>query len=136
MAETGLLHPDARVELLNGEIIDMSPIGPFHGSITKYLNRFFNAAAFVPANLVPRGTYGNSGRNIISGPAFSNSDVTLMKDIILREPLRLQLRGEFFNVLNQVNFSPPNTLVSAGGFGRITGAEAGRVIQLAMKVLW
>jgi Uma2 family endonuclease len=45
MAETGVLRPDARVELLNGEIIDMSPIGPFHGSITKYLNRFFSSAA-------------------------------------------------------------------------------------------
>ena len=45
MAETGVLRPDARVELLSGEIIDMSPIGPFHGSITKYLNRFFNAAS-------------------------------------------------------------------------------------------
>ena len=45
MAETGVLRPGARVELLNGEIIDMSPIGPFHGSITKFLNRFFSAAA-------------------------------------------------------------------------------------------
>ncbi len=45
MAETGVLHPDARVELLNGQIIDMSPIGPFHGSITKYLNQLFTAAS-------------------------------------------------------------------------------------------
>lgn len=45
MAETGLLKPDARVELLNGEIIDMSPIGPFHGSVTKYLNDVFTAAS-------------------------------------------------------------------------------------------
>jgi Uma2 family endonuclease len=45
MAETGVLRPDARVELLDGEIIDMSPIGPFHGSITKFLNQFFSAAA-------------------------------------------------------------------------------------------
>ncbi len=41
MAETGVLRPDARVELLNGEIIDMSPVGPFHGGVTKRLNRFF-----------------------------------------------------------------------------------------------
>ena len=45
MAETGVLRPDARVELLNGQIIDKSPIGPFHGGITKYLNRLFNEAA-------------------------------------------------------------------------------------------
>jgi Uma2 family endonuclease len=42
MAETGVLRPDARVELLNGEIIDMSPIGPFHGGLVGRLTRLFN----------------------------------------------------------------------------------------------
>jgi Uma2 family endonuclease len=45
MAETGVLPPDARVELLDGQVIDMSPIGPFHGGVTKFLNRFFSSAA-------------------------------------------------------------------------------------------
>ena len=45
MAETGVLRPGARVELLNGEIIDMSPIGPFHGGITKLLNQLLTAAS-------------------------------------------------------------------------------------------
>jgi Uma2 family endonuclease len=45
MAETGVLKPDARVELLNGEIFDMSPIGPFHGDVTDYLNEVFVAAS-------------------------------------------------------------------------------------------
>ena len=45
MAEAGVLPPGARVELLNGEIIDMSPIGPFHGGVTNFLNQFFAAAA-------------------------------------------------------------------------------------------
>ena len=45
MAETGVLRPDARVELLDGKVIDISPIGPFHGSITKHLLQIFAAAA-------------------------------------------------------------------------------------------
>ncbi len=45
MAETGVLRPDARVELLDGRIIDISPIGPFHGDVTTYLTEFFAAAS-------------------------------------------------------------------------------------------
>src|SRR5580765_8470492 len=41
MAETGVLRPDQRVELLDGEIIDMSPIGPSHASVVKRLNHHF-----------------------------------------------------------------------------------------------
>ena len=42
MVEVGLLRPDARVELLNGKVIDMSPIGPFHGGVVLRLTRLFN----------------------------------------------------------------------------------------------
>lgn len=42
MAETGVLRPGKRMELLDGKIIDMSPIGPFHGGIVNRLSRLFN----------------------------------------------------------------------------------------------
>jgi Uma2 family endonuclease len=41
MAETGVLPPGVRVELLDGKIIDMSPIGPLHGGVVNRLDRFF-----------------------------------------------------------------------------------------------
>ena len=39
MAEVGLLAPDARVELIEGEIIDMAPIGNDHQSVVDRLTR-------------------------------------------------------------------------------------------------
>jgi Uma2 family endonuclease len=38
MAEVGLLAPDARVELIEGEVVDMATIGSRHGSVVKRLN--------------------------------------------------------------------------------------------------
>jgi len=42
MAESGVLRPDARVELLDGQIIDMAPIGPAHGGSVNRLIRLFS----------------------------------------------------------------------------------------------
>ena len=67
---------------------------------------------------------------------MNSTDFTLMKDIPIREKLKAQLRGEFFNAFNQVNFNAPTVLASSGSFGRITGAADGRVVQLALKVVW
>ena len=39
MAEIGVLGPEARVELIDGEIIDMAPVSPRHGSVLMRLNR-------------------------------------------------------------------------------------------------
>jgi Uma2 family endonuclease len=45
MAEAGILAPDDRVELIEGEIIDMVPICSSHGGTTNRLNRLFARAA-------------------------------------------------------------------------------------------
>ena len=46
MAESGVLPADARVELLNGRVIDMSPIGPFHGGLINRLIRIYGKVAY------------------------------------------------------------------------------------------
>lgn len=114
-------------------------IGIDHPDRNAYVNHFFNTSVFVPIAALPKGIYGNTGRNILNGPSLNNTDFTLMKDLSVREPLRLQLRGEFFNAFNQAHFDPPNTMVSSGSFGRILSTPAGlpgRVVQVALKFLW
>jgi len=45
MGEAGVLAPEARVELIEGEIFDMAPIGSRHASIVNRLNQMFVLAA-------------------------------------------------------------------------------------------
>jgi hypothetical protein len=115
-----------------------APVTLSHSSRNAMISQFFNTNAFVPINLVAPGTIGNSGRNTISGPALSNTDFSIFKDFAFKERYRLQFRSEFFNVFNQVNFNNPDNAVDAGPgvFGVILGANSGRQIQFALKLLW
>jgi Uma2 family endonuclease len=70
MAETGVLRPDARVELLDGRIIDLSPIGPFQGGVTNYLVEIFTAAS--------RGRWRTSVRNPLHLDEHSEPQPDLM----------------------------------------------------------
>jgi Uma2 family endonuclease len=44
MVENGMIAPDARVELLEGIVVDMAPIGPFHVGVTAILSRILTLA--------------------------------------------------------------------------------------------
>ena len=45
LGETGVLAPDARVELLDGRIYDMLPIGPFHAGVETRLQMLLLSVA-------------------------------------------------------------------------------------------
>jgi len=80
--------------------------------------------------------FGDFGKGAISGPGLLTWDVALFRSFTFHERVTVQLRGEFFNVLNRANFNNPTTTVSAGGFGSITGSGDPRIGQLALKVMF
>ena len=135
VAQNGILQPNGQYALLVAGMT-ADDVRRDHSSRSDMIAAYFNTAAFVPVNSVPRGIYGDAGRGLIYGPGDVSTDFALMRYLNLWSDVRVQLRGEFFNAFNQVNFGNPNTTVSSTTFGRITSAGAGRVIQLAAKVIW
>jgi hypothetical protein len=94
--------------------------------------QYFDTSAFV---LAAPGTFGNSPRNVLRGPGSINFDLSAVKNIPIREQLRMQFRAEFFNAFNNVNLSSPFASVNAPArFGRIESAGSPRIIQLALKL--
>src|SRR5262249_47185062 len=71
---------------------------------SRTVTRWFDTTAFVS----PTGfAFGNSGRNILTGPRLSVWDFSLFKAIPIHERIHLQFRYESFNVLNHANFGVP-----------------------------
>lgn len=102
-----------------------------HASRGDMVEQFFNRAAFV-AN--QPGRYGNTGRNVISGPAQATTDLSLVKNFPLSERWgTLQFRTEFFNAFNQVNFGAPEGRVTNANYGKIQTAGSPRIVQFALR---
>jgi hypothetical protein len=91
---------------------------------------WINAAAF---QLNAPGTFGNAGYNSLIGPRFFGMDANLSHSIHVTERHQLQLRFEFFNLLNHTNYSNPASNRSAATFGRIQSSSDPRILQLAAK---
>jgi hypothetical protein len=52
--------------------------------------------------------YGTSGKSIFDTPGQRNLDFSAYKNFQVRESVRLQVRGEFFNFTNTPYFGAPN----------------------------
>jgi hypothetical protein len=100
-----------------------------HGEL---IQKFFNTGAFT-ANAP--GTFGTLGRNVGIGPGYANLDMSLFKSIIMpfSDRHKVEFRAEMFNSLNRVNLGNPTTNFSSTLFGRITGANDPRIIQLGLR---
>ena len=81
-----------------------------------------------------RGTFGNSGRNIVRGPGTANVDMSFLKNHYFGEQGNIQFRTEVFNIPNHPNFNMPNRDFGTRNFGKIFSARPSRQIQLSIKV--
>ena len=99
-------------------------------SVSNFLN---TATVSVPTDVSQ--PYGNAGRNSLLDYGYYSLDSAIHKGFRLwNEASILDFRAEAFNVLNQVNYGPPNSNRSSGGFGSITQAFPPRQLQLALKL--
>lgn len=96
----------------------------------RTLASWFSQAAF--QKQAP-GTYGNLGRDSLNAPGYYNFDVNLTRQFALTERYKLDIRADFFNVLNHGNWNGPTTSITSGTFGQILTFSSPRIIQMAMK---
>jgi hypothetical protein len=98
-----------------------------------------------PSVFVNQGAaFGNLGRNVVTGPGWSDLDLALVKNTRVTERFRLQIRADAFDTLNQANFTNPVTTVGSSTLGIITGGTrfaagdfgTSRQLQLSMKLLF
>ena len=69
-----------------------------------------------PACFVPVTGPGNLARNRFYGPGFSDVDISVIKNIPIKERLSIQLRAEMFNIFNRINLASGAASVGSNGF--------------------
>jgi hypothetical protein len=117
-------------------------VGP---SQVRVPQSWFNPCAFAfPApGLIPNTfQFGTEGRNVLTGPGYTNLDFGLSKSMALgSENHRLQLRGDFFNLFNHPNFDVPAHVLGTSSFGQVLSAnfygnKPPRQIQLSARFVF
>lgn len=97
------------------------------------VQKWFNTAAFA-ANAP--FTYGDAGRNVLTGPHRINLDAAAHKTFRFNERVSAQLRLESFNATNTPPLGNPNTQVGNQNFGVISSAGTQRNNQIGLKILF
>jgi hypothetical protein len=121
-----------------------APATTFPGwSRSDYINGTFKVTDFpAPPKDPVTGQFlreGNLGRNTFRGPGLAQVDFSGIKNTKIpwftTEGAQMQLRFEFFNILNRVNLASWGTsLSSPGTFGKATSARDPRTLQLGLRI--
>jgi hypothetical protein len=81
-------------------------------------------------------TFGNAGRNILTGPNFLNTDFSLFKVFPIHEQTKVEFRAEFFNAFNRPQLANPNATIG-DAFGQVQSTIAdNREIQFGLKFVF
>ena len=92
---------------------------------------YLNPSAFAaPA----RGTWGNAGRNSITGPAQFSLNGGVARTFTLSNRLSLDWRIDATNLLNRVTYSSVNTIFDNPQFGLPSGANTMRQLKTTMRL--
>lgn len=96
--------------------------------------RIFDLSAFaVPAT--GRGFYGNSARNVLTGPGMATWNMGIHKNWgIFQERATAQFRWEMHNAFNRPNFNAPTLDIQSGSFGLVTSAASGRAMLFGLRL--
>jgi hypothetical protein len=122
----------------NGKIYFINPsvINPTTGQASGGFGTTpFAGQAFFNTN---PGETGNMARNVIDGPGYFNINAALLKNIRFGERMRLQIRTEAFNLLNNVNYTfatagEQRQAITSSTFGQVTDTTPPRRIQFALR---
>ena len=117
---TGANHGLAGPPIVNGQT-----------AVTGTISEWFDTSIYsVPA----AGFFGDSGRNVIRGPAIGEWDISLYKQFAFGERAHLQMRFESFNAFNHTNLNGVSTSLGSGNFGQVTSAQSPRIFQLGARL--
>jgi hypothetical protein len=100
--------------------------------------RMFNAAGFETAAARQLAFNVRSFPSRLSSVRLStapNTDLSLIKNVTIREGVAFQFRAEAYNVWNQHAFTAnPNTTPTSTAFGTVTTSSPPRALQLGVKL--
>ena len=101
------------------------------------VDRFLKPVSEFPTQ--PAHVFGNSTKYNPKVRNFWNKDesVSLAKSFRISEDVRIDLRGEAFNILNRTIFGSGNTNLNSNVFGIVTSQSNNpRQMQVALKLYW